>query len=364
MALFRAGCAARSGEPPEDKRAATTQPQPADDWTRLPPASFAIPPYAKHLAGVRFALDPGHGGRAHEPNYKRGPTGLREAEVNLAVARRLREFLEGVGAQVTLTRDSDVWLAKDNSEDLRLRAAIANRERSDLFLSIHHNGAARPDANYTTVFYHGTPEDSPASLCAARYLLDGLRDALRLESELDCALLSDYAVHPPKRAQKERAGFAVLRLAQVPAVLTEASFHSNPKEERRLRDPLYNRREAYGLFLGLARWAQAGLPRVTLLEPADGRLEGGRTVVLRLHDGLSERGGWGSDLPKIFESSIVAWLDRVAVRFDFDPRTRELRFTPTREQAAKAGFLYVDFANIFGQRVLHPWIPVHRAGAE
>ena len=61
-------------------------------------------------------------------------------------------------------------------------------------------------------------------------MLSGLNDALRLEQHLPCGVVSDYAIFPAK-------GFRVLREAYVPAVLSEASFHSNPEEEQRLRDP-------------------------------------------------------------------------------------------------------------------------------
>lgn len=53
-----------------------------NEWRKFPQANFAIPPYARHLEGIKICLDPGHGGQAHLLNYKRGPTGLREAEAN------------------------------------------------------------------------------------------------------------------------------------------------------------------------------------------------------------------------------------------------------------------------------------------
>jgi len=271
-------------------------------WVAQPAPAFPRPPHASFLEGLTIVVDPGHGGRADRAGWKCGPTGLREAEVNLRVAQFLRGFLAATEVNVVLTREADVYLDADDQADLLARVAIANELRADLFLSIHHNAGKSAEANYTSVFYHGAPDHSPASLDVAGHLLAGLRDALRLEQQLACGLVSDYAIYPGK-------GFAVLREAEVPAVLTESSFHSNPAEERRLRDPVYNRREAYGLFLGLARWAQAGLPAVRLIQPEDGRVKAGETIIVALDDGLSSRGGFGLNLPQTRSDSLLVELD-------------------------------------------------------
>lgn len=320
------------------------------EWSMQPEPAFPIPPYARFLSGVKIVLDPGHvGQRDPGGTWKRGPTGLREAEVNLRVAQFLREFLEAAEAVVVLTREVDESLDLSDSEDLRQRVEVANRLPADLLLSIHHNASDDPRPNFSAVFYHGTPGDSPASLAAARYLVAGLNDALRLASHLECAVVSDYAVY-------DNNGFAVLRLAEVPAVLSEASFHSNPAEEARLRNPLYNRREAYGLFVGLVRWAQAGLPRVALAQPAGGKARRGGELVVRLDDGLSSRGGWAADQGKILPDSLVVKLDGQPARHTADLRRREVRLTMPSGLRAGRCELLVDFENLFGQHVLHPRI--------
>lgn len=316
-------------------------------WTKQPPATFPIPPYARYLEGVKIVIDPGHGGRSEQANWKRGPTGLQEAEVNLRVAQFLRDFLLAVQADVRLTRDADIALDPEISKDNTKRIDLANGLGADLFLSIHHNAADTPNANYSTLFFHDAAECSPASRCAARYLLTGLNDALRLPEQLPAAVLSDRLLY--------KNGLLVLREARVPAVLGEASFHSNPQEEQRLRDPVYNRREAYGYFLGLARWAQAGLPRVRLVGPGNG---GGRseTVIVALDDGLNGRGGWGSDSLRIATESITAKLDGANVTFTLEHSGKQLRVNLPRGR--KSGRLVVDFENVFGQHVLHPGLPV------
>ncbi len=328
----------------------------AYQWTEQPEPEFPLPPYARFLEGVMIVLDPGHGGRGDRKGWKCGPTGLREAEVNLRVAHFLREFLSRAGAAVVLTRAEDVYLDPNEKEDLRARIAIANRLRADLFLSIHHNGNDRsPEANYTSVFYHGPPDHDPAALDAGGHLLAGLNDALRLERHLDCGLISDYAIFPGR-------GFAVLRGAEVPAILTESSFHSNPAQEQLLRDPLYNRREAYGLFLGLARWAQAGLPRIQLVEPRDYRLRSGQPIVIRLDDGLRARGGFGLDLSQIQGGSLYVECNGAQVGYEADLPKREIRITPTRDMLRRGAQLRVMFANTFGQHVLHPWLVLEPGG--
>jgi N-acetylmuramoyl-L-alanine amidase len=319
---------------------------------------FPAPPYARFLEGLTIVLDPGHGGRADRAGWKRGPTGLREAEVNLRVARFLRDFLVAAGVNVVLTRDADEYLDPADKADLRARIAIANELRADLFLSIHHNASDRsPEANYTSVFYHATPDHSPASLDAARHLLAGLDDALRLGQQLDCGLVSDHAIYPGK-------GFALLRAAEVPAVLAESSFHSNPQEERRLRDPLYNRREAYGLFLGLARWARAGLPRVWLVQPESGRIKTGETIIVGFDDGLSGRGGFGMNLPQVRAGTLLIEFEGRPLRHELDLAKRQVRITPVRELIGRVVHIRVDFANVFGQHVLHPRIELNRQDAK
>lgn len=321
----------------------------AFDWTALPQASFPIPPYASGLRGVRIVLDPGHvGARDRGGTWKRGPTGLREAAVNLEVANFLREFLLAAGAEVILTRDSDVDQGLDDPEDLRSRAEVANRVVADLLVSIHHN-AGPPTANHSVVFYHKSADHSPASLSAGRYLITGLNDALRLEEHARCALRSDYTIYP-------RDGFAVLRHATVPAVLVESSFFTHPDEEQRLRDRLYNRREAYGLFLGLARWAQAGLPRVRLLEPEDGVVRPRKAVTIALDDGLGGRAQGAP--PNIRAESVLVKVDGKVIRPALELASGRLRFTPDAAllRAGKPFWVYVDFQNVFGQHTLHPWI--------
>jgi len=306
---------------------------------------FAAPIYAGYLKGMKICLDPGHGGRANRKGYKRGPTGLREAEVNLRVALYLREFLEAGGAKVYMTRTRDIYLAEDEREDQRLRVEMANRNDCDVFVSIHHNANdANPNANFVSVWYHDDPDHSPASLDVARQLAVALMDELRLPQQLGCPIMSDKLIYA-------KSGFAVLRQAKVPAVLCECSFHSNPEEESRLRNPEYNRREAHALFVGLARYAYAGIPRVQLLDPPDGLLpeSGAKAILIELNDGIRDRKSWGWDRPLILSDSIVVRQDGKDLPFTFDKQTNLLTVPlPSRLKLGSIR-LEVRLMNLFKQ---------------
>jgi N-acetylmuramoyl-L-alanine amidase len=281
---------------------------------RIGTAGLEIPAYAKYLKGARIVLDPGHGGDAHQRAFKRGPTGVREAEMNLRVAQYLREFLRRVGAEVRLTRETDVDLTHAD------RAAVANAWPADLFISLHHNAIdKKPTANHTTVWYHDTVERDPASLDLARHLCDALRDGLALPQLADVPLKSDKLMY--------KDGFAVLRHASVTAALTESSFYTNPDEEQRLRDPAYNLREAHALFLGLARYAAGGWPRAQLLTAAATESEvatrpsgAPHRLIFELHDGLRERKSWGHERSMILTDSIAVRIDGLRAPHTFVDR--------------------------------------------
>jgi len=310
-------------------------PRRPDVWQRLPEARYPIPPYARWLEGLKICLDPGHGGQAYLPGYKRGPTGVREAEVNLRVAFFLREFLEGSGAIVIMTREDDSFVG------LRQRCEIANQAGCDLFISMHHNASSREEANYTSTWYHFTPDYRPANMDLARYLQAGVSDALRLPEYPPTGLYSDQLMY--------KTGFGVLRNIEMPGALMEASFHSNPTEEDRLRDHEYNRREAYGYFLGLAQYAAAGFPHAELIDPPEHGSTADKTPLLQLqlHDGLAERGIWGRDRLQIFTETVVTRLDEQIVSHQLDPQTGVLTYQVPRPLSNGWHTVRVDLMNAY-----------------
>lgn len=319
---------------------------------RVNSAAYPLPAWSKFLKGVKICLDPGHGGDAHKRGFKRGPTGVREAEINLRVARYLREFLQAAGAEVKLTRDSDVDLP------LEARAAVANDWPADLFISLHHNAVDNKlQTNYTTVWYHDSVDHHPANLDLARYLCQGLYDALALPQITDVPLKTDKLMY--------ESGFAVLRHARVTACLTESSFYTHPPEEQRLRRPEYNLREAYALFLALARYAAAGLPRATLLTPADGRIEPGpqRTLVFQLDDGLRGRRSWGHERNMIPTDSIAVSVAGRRVPHEFAPDTYRLTVALPADLPPGSHPVRVLFENMNKNSVLNPGFTIQVAAA-
>src|SRR6185436_14242767 len=109
-----------------------------EQWTEFPPITTPRHPAEKFLNDITIVLDPGHGGDDGgaidaRPTHKRGPTGVREADMNLRVGLLLRRLLADAGANVVMTRDGD------NSVSLTQRAEVANKAHADLFISLHHN---------------------------------------------------------------------------------------------------------------------------------------------------------------------------------------------------------------------------------
>ena len=332
-----------------DMRQALAALRPADRaaWTDHPPLNLPVHPAETYLRGWVIALDPGHGGRGlDDPTWKAGPTGVREAVINLRVALLLRELLTQAGATVALTREGEFsgtaddrigegTDAADPRGTLQRRADFANNlprpdggTGADLLVSIHHNASPSPTTNFTSVWFHGPPKpggglpfDHPweVSLDAARHLATHVAGELRpVETGKTSPLMSDRQMYD--------GGFGILRHARVPAVLVEASFFSHPAEEQRLDDPGYLLREAYGLYRGLCELAYAGRPtqRPPTLEDRTGPAEraAGTTLLrlrFRLDDGLPD--WWGSDLPRTLPSTLEVRVAGQRVAHVHDPAT-------------------------------------------
>ncbi len=314
---------------------------------RIDSEDYPVPPYAKYLQGIKICLDPGHGGDASQRGYKRGSNGVREAEFNLRVAQYLRDFLEYSGAEVKLTREEDTDLS------LKDRAEVANQWGADLFIACHHNAIDnKPQVNHTTVWYHNGVDERPSDLDLARYLCQGLFDALALPEVTGVPLKSDQLMYPE--------GFGVLRAAKVTAALTESSFYTNPEEEQRLRQPEYNLQEAYGIYLALARYAAAGLPKAKLLQPQDGIISANtpRTLEFELDDGLRSRKSWGYERSMILSSSIQVTLDGQIVPFTFTNDGYRLTMELPADLIAGEHQVEVEFQNMYKNSVLNPFFTI------
>jgi len=313
---------------------------PGDRWLKLPPIDYIPPPYGRYLKGLRICLDPGHGGYGHLKGYKATASGYQESEMDLTVARHLRDFLVKSGATVTMTRDGDWDLKKNYNEALHARAEFPKITNSDLFISMHHNAHSRKEANFTSAFYHEFPGYLYSNIDLGRYIVDELEYWLRLPEFANDGLYSDYLIY-------EDSGFAVLRQTRVPAILIEASFFSNPDEEKRLRDPEYLKREAWAYYLGIAKYVRNGMPKAELIYPANGILKAGtpHKIQLKLHDNCPE--AWGSKTaPRIVRFSINLTINDTQVPFEYDDKTGILSYQPPQSLAPGPYNVLVRFVNM------------------
>lgn len=241
---------------------AATPPTPAAAPATAPPAAAPSGPSALDpvAAGVRtVVLDPGHGGDA---SGTEGPGGTLEKTVTLQVSRRLKALVESrLGLRVILTRDDDRTLDQD------ARAAIANNNRADLFLSIHANAAVRPTVRGAEVFYLSADRAGLESRRAIQQhpplpqLGGGTRsiDLILWETaqlrHLEQSAVLATMVESALRARVEmsprpvqQAPFRVLVGANMPAVLVEIGYLSHPEEEKALASPARQDAVALALF--------------------------------------------------------------------------------------------------------------------
>jgi N-acetylmuramoyl-L-alanine amidase len=220
---------------------------------------------------VVVALDPGHGG---EDPGAIGPTGLREKDVVLSIAMQLRDRINAnPSMRAMLTRDADYFVP------LHERVKKARRVQADLFVSIHADAFMNPEARGASVF---ALSQSGASSSAARWmasrenaadlvgganvavkdqtvmraLLDmsttaQIKDSLKLGSEVLGQIGRVGKLH---KSSVEQAGFAVLKAPDIPSILVESAFISNPGEEAKLRDPDYRAQLVDALNTGIQRY--------------------------------------------------------------------------------------------------------------
>jgi N-acetylmuramoyl-L-alanine amidase len=226
-----------------------------------------------------IVLDAGHGG--HDPGAQ-GPTGLQEKELALDVTRRVARYLtDKLDVKIRLSRDGDYFVP------LRDRTSFANKERADLFVSIHGN-AHREAANegVETYFLSSEATDSAARHVAAtensvvqletpasRGKMDVVKtilwDLAQSQFQLDSSRLAETVqdaltrmLRIPSRGVKQ-AGFYVLGGAAMPAVLVEIGFVTNPREEKKLKDPRYRDDLARAIAEGLAEYKRLAEPRAS-----------------------------------------------------------------------------------------------------
>ena len=226
---------------------------------------------------VTIVLDPGHGGE--DPGAV-GRGGSHEKQVTLQVARRLKAKIESQpNMRVALTRDADFFVP------LHQRVNKARRLQADLFVSIHADAFVKPTARGSSVF---VLSERGASSSAARWLaqkendadlIGGVnfenRDPVLARTLLDLsqtatindslklgkAVLTELGqINTLHKADVEQAGFAVLKAPDIPSILVETAFISNPEEEKRLNDDAYQDKMANAILRGIKRYLAKNPP--------------------------------------------------------------------------------------------------------
>jgi N-acetylmuramoyl-L-alanine amidase len=234
----------------------------------------------------KIVIDPGHGG--HDTGTI-GPNGLQEKDLVLEVGRRLGKLLETrLGAEVVYTRKNDTFIP------LETRTAVANQQRADLFISIHANSSRDSDARGVETYYLNFTSSPEALEVAARenavseksiYELQDLVKKIALKEKIEesrefagdvqSSLHSGLAAKSPAIRDRgvKKAPFIVLIGANMPSILAEISFVSNPTDEHRLQTSEYRQRIAESLYRGIAKYVDglSGIKVASKLEKAAGQ---------------------------------------------------------------------------------------------
>lgn len=242
----------------------------------VPAGHEAVPTAAGDLSLIRalglkigrIVVDAGHGG--HDTGTI-GPNGLMEKDLVLDVALRLGKLLESkLGADVVYTRQDDTFIP------LETRTAIANQNQADLFISIHANSSSDESARGVETYYLNFTSSREALEVAARenavsetsiHDLQDLVKKIALKEKIDesreFAVTVEKSLYAGESAKSpgvkdrgvKKAPFIVLIGANMPSILAEISFVSNPTDERKLRTPEYRQRIAESLYRGVSRYA-------------------------------------------------------------------------------------------------------------
>lgn len=250
---------------------------PAAPVAQAIPETKELPAPAKYKRLITIAIDPGHGG---EDPGAIGAAGSKEKNVVLAIAKRLKDKIEGeVYMRPFLTRDSDYFVP------LHVRVQKARRVEADLFVSIHADAFIERNARGASVF---ALSQMGASSTTARWmankenasdligginikkqdrqvanlLLDmsttaQIKDSLQVGNSVLKQIGGFAPLHKPK---VEQASFAVLKAPDIPSILVETAFISNPKEEARLNDENYQDRIAGAILRGIKEYFSKNPP--------------------------------------------------------------------------------------------------------
>lgn len=233
-----------------------------------PPVPARLPPGVYKIR--RIVIDPGHGGK--DPGAV-GRGGIKEKDVVLDIARRLKRYLEERGIEVILTRNDDRFIS------LWRRAHLANKKKADLFLSIHANSSRQREARGFEVYYLSDRMDESSKVLAKleNAVLEFEEGPFNTENTALAATLWDI-IQTQNRAQAIRlanhisnkidridwlnnrgikgANFYVLKGVNMPAILIETGFISNRTESQRLSNPYYSQEIAQAIGEGILTYKE------------------------------------------------------------------------------------------------------------
>ncbi|HEY6273102.1 MAG TPA: N-acetylmuramoyl-L-alanine amidase [Terriglobales bacterium] len=229
----------------------------------------------------KIVVDAGHGG--HDTGTV-GPNGLTEKDLVLDVALKLGKLLESrLGAEVVYTRDTDTFIP------LETRTAIANKEQADLFISIHANSSSDSSARGVETYYLNFTSSRDALDVAAREnavseksihelqdlvkkiaLKEKIEESREFAGDVEKSLYTGLSAKSPGLHNRgvKKAPFVVLIGANMPSILAEISFISNPTDERKLKTNEYRQRVAESLYKGVSKYV-SGLSGVKLATQGD-----------------------------------------------------------------------------------------------
>lgn len=200
--------------------------EPAPDVQANPPAVQG------RLTGYTILVDAGHGG--YDGGARAGVTKVWEKEINLQVALALGKALEAEGARVLLTRTEDKAFADKKRPDLDARLQMAQQARADMLLSVHMNQYHSAKESGPQVFYRKNHADS-------RLLAGAIQASMILQLQ-------------PKKERKAMAGDYYMLSLDIPSVLVECGFLSNPEEEALLMDETYQQKLAQAVCDGVCEY--------------------------------------------------------------------------------------------------------------
>ncbi len=266
-------------ERPPESTAATVAPSPEKPAARAPEKSEKVTRAAPSRSArvITIAVDAGHGG---EDPGARGSNGTWEKNITLAISRKLKERIDQEpNMRAIMLRDGDYFMS------LGARVVKARRANADLFVSVHADAFTSPEARGSSVF---ALSERGATSAAANWLarkeneadliggvnLD-VQDPFLKQTLLDLsqtatindslklakAVLGEVgSINKLHKNHVEQAGFAVLKSPDIPSILVETAFITNPDEERRLNNDAYQNKMAEAIFAGIKRYFAANPP--------------------------------------------------------------------------------------------------------